>query len=204
MKLHLLHNYSQLSDPELGNFALHVSSQMDGNANFTTPLVTPAVLNTAATGFLAAVAVCQDGTKQDTQQKNDLRAALLSQLDELAAYVEITAKNSAAVMLSSGFDLAATTAVKPAPVGDVSITAVNNAASGSLSLDMNYGPNVWAFETQVSTAPNVWVAAGYFTHSRNVNLMNLTPGTLYNIRVRVHGSHNQVSAWSDPVSHMAI
>jgi hypothetical protein len=27
---------------------------------------------------------------------------------------------------------------------------------------------------------------------------------LYNIRVRVHGSKNQVSDWCDVVSHMAI
>jgi len=50
----------------------------------------------------------------------------------------------------------------------------------------------------------VWVAAGYFTDPRNVTLVNLTPGTMYNIRVRVHGSSNQISDWSDPVSHMAI
>jgi hypothetical protein len=204
LRQHLLHNYIKLTDAELGNSALHVSAQVDGNANFTTSPVTPAALNTAATGFLAAMAVCQDGTKQDTLHKNALRDALISQLDELAAYVEITAKNNAEVMVSSGFNLTSTTAVKPAPVGAVSITAVSNAAGGSLNLAMDYGPNVWAFETQVSTAPNVWVAAGYFTHPRNVTLTNLTPGTLYNIRVRVHGSRNQVSDWSDPVSHMAM
>ena len=81
---------------------------------------------------------------------------------------------------------------------------MTNAGSGALNLDMDYGPNVWGFEVEVSTAPKVWVPAGYFTDPRNVTATNLTPGTMYNVRVRVHGSLNQVSDWSDVVSHMAM
>jgi len=107
-------------------------------------------------------------------------------------------------MASSGFTLANTGKTSPAPVGTVTIKAVTNSAAGSLNLDMTYGPNVWGFEVQVSTAPNVWVTAGYFTDPRNVTATNLTPGTMYALRVRVHGSLNQVSDWSDVVNHMAM
>ena len=204
-KNHLLHDYIQFGDTALGNFAPHVATEMDGNPNFTNPPVKPSDLLAAGNGLLTAVAVCQDGTKQDTIHKNNLRAALIALLDQLLTYVELTAKNDPAVLASSGFNLANSgSGTKPAPVGTVAITAVTNAGTGSLNLTLDIGPNVWAFEVQVSTAPNVWVAAGYFTDPRNVTLVNLTPGTMYIIRVRVHGSSNQISDWSDPVSHMAI
>lgn len=203
-KNHLLHDYNQLPDAALGDFVLHVADQLEGNASFPAPPVTPAALKSANTDFLAAVAVCQDGTKQDTIHKNSLRDALTGQLDQLVTYVELTANNDPEVMTSSGFNLASNTAAKPAPVGDVSISSVSNSGAGSLNLSLAIGANVWGIEAQVSTAPNVWTPAGYFTDPRNVTLTNLTPGTLYAIHVRVHGSLNQISDWSDPVSHMAI
>ena len=203
-KNHLLHDYIPLADAALGDFALHVAAQMDGNASFPNPPVTPAALKLANNDFLAAVAVCQDGTKQDTLHKNNLRNALIALLDQLVTYIELTAKNDAEVMASSGFNLASTGKANPAPVGTVAIASVTNSGTGSLNLSLTIGPNVWGIETQVSTAPNVWVAAGFFTDPRNVTLTGLTPGTNYAIRARVHGSLNQLSDWSDPVSHMAI
>jgi hypothetical protein len=203
-KHHLLHDYLQMADALLGDFALHVSAKMDGNPNFTDPAVKPADLKAAAQVFLAAVAVCEDGTKQDTVHKNGLRAALIAMLDENLADVELTAKNDPEVMTSSGYNLANTTGTKPAPVGTVTISEVTNAGSGCLNLALAIGPNVWAIEVQASTAPGVWTPAGFFTDPRNVNVSGLTPGQVYTFRVRVHGSFNQVSDWSDPVSHMAM
>ena len=86
----------------------------------------------------------------------------------------------------------------------MAISAVNNTGTGCLGLTLAIGPNVWGIEVQDSTAPGVWMAAGYFTDPRNVILTGLTPGSVHTFRVRVHGSFNQISDWSDPVSHMAI
>lgn len=66
------------------------------------------------------------------------------------------------------------------------------------------GANVWDVEVQTSTGTGVWTAAEYFTDPRDVTPTNMTPGQMYSLRVRVHGSLNQVSDWSDPVSHMAM
>jgi len=203
-KYHLLHDYIQLGDAQLGNFGLHVASEMDNNPNFTNPKVKPATLKAASQAFLDAVAVCQDGTKQDTIHKNILRDQLIALLDQNLADVEITALNNLEVLQSSGYKLANYGASKPAPVGTVSITAVRNVAGGGLNLTLNMGSNVWGVEVQVSIANGVWVPAGYFTDPRNVTPTGLVPGTMYAIRVRLHGSYNQVSEWSDPVSHMAI
>jgi hypothetical protein len=132
-----------------------------------------------------------------------LRAALIGNLDDDANYVELTAKNDPQIMAGSGYTLASTGAVKPAPVGTVAIKGVTNLGGGSLNLDLDMGPNVWGVEVQVSTTTGTWVPAGYFTDPRNVTPVGLTPGTTYSIRVCVHGSSNQVSPWSDPVTHMA-
>jgi hypothetical protein len=203
-KNHILRDYQRQKDGELGEKALHVGAMMTGNPNFKTPTVTPGDLTTAANNFITAVGVCVDGTSQDTIHKNALKKALIAMLDTLADYVESNSNNDPEVMASSGFTLANTDKVTPAPVGTVTIIAVTNSGAGCLNLGMSYGPNVWGFEVQVSSAPGVWVPAGYFTDPNNVTPSNLTPGTMYAIRVRVHGSKNQVSDWSDVVNHMAM
>lgn len=203
-KYHLLHDYIQLANAPLGEFGLHVAVEMDGNANFQNPKVKPADLKAASQAFLDAVAVCQDGTTQDTIHKNTLRDALIVLLDTNLADVELTAQNNPEVMKSSGYNLANSGGVKPAPVGTVTIIGVSNIAGGSLNLSLNMGANVWGVEVQVSSVAGTWVAAGYFTDPRNVTPTGLIPGTMYAIRVRVHGSSNQISDWSDPVSHMAL
>jgi hypothetical protein len=206
-KNHLLHDYIHQGDTQLGNTALHVSASLDGNPNFKTAPpapISPGDLATQAKQFLDAVAVCEDGTTQDTLHKNNLRAALTGKLDALIIYIEANANNDPEVMASTGFRLANAAGGAPAPVGTVSISSVTNSAAGCLLLSLIIGANVWGFEMQVSTALGVWVPAGYCTDPRNVVIKNLTPGTLYAIRVRVHGSRNQVSEWSDSVSHMAM
>lgn len=203
-KIHILRSYQTQKDGGLGETTLHVSAKMTGNPNFPNPTIKPPDLAAQANAFIAAVGVCQDGTTQDTIHKNALKKALIATLDTLADYIEANSNNNPEVMASSGFTLANTGKASPAPVGTVAINAVTNSAAGSLNLDMTYGPNVWGFEVQVSTAPNVWVSAGYFTDPRNVTATNLTPGTMYAIRVRVHGSLNQLSDWSDVVNHMAM
>lgn len=203
-KNHILREYQKQKDGQVGDTTLNVATKMDGNPAFLNPPVKPADLKTQAQEFNAAVGACKDGTKQDTLHKNALRTALIDTLDTLADYVEANANNNPETITSSGFTLASTGKATPAPVGTVTINAVTNSAAGCLNLDMDYGPNVWGFEVQVSSTPNVWVAAGYFTDPTDVTPSNLTPGVMYAIRVRLHGSLNQVSDWSDPVSHMAM
>jgi hypothetical protein len=204
-KYKILRNYQHQKDGELGETALRVSGMMDGNASFLSPPIKPADLKAAANEFIAAVAICKDGTSQDTLHKNALKKGLVAMLDTLADYVEASSNNNPETITSSGFTLASTSTVTPAPVGTVAITGVNNPASGSLNLEMDYGPNVWGFEVQVSAdVGKTWVPAGYFTDPNAVTPAGLTPGTTYAIRVRVHGSSNQVSDWSDVVNHMAM
>lgn len=204
MKINIKRSYKKQKDSVVGETALNVSNKMATNPSFPTPPTSAADLKTQAQLFIAAVGTSLHGTPQDTLHKNALKAALIATLDKQADYVESIANNNPEIIASSGFDLTNSNKTSPAPVGTVTIIGVNNSGAGCLTLDMDHGSNVWGFEVEVSTAPNVWLPAGYFTDPLDVTPQNLTPGQMYAIRVRVHGSKNQRSDWSDVVNHMAL
>ena len=203
MKNHILRNYSKKTDSALDDFTIHIADSLDGNTNYATPAITPAVLRSKAAAFATAVAAAQDGSRQDTEHKNSLRDDLIATLDVEANYVELTAKNNREVMLSSGFDVASGNSPAPVPVGTTAILSVSNLATGKLEIELQVADNAWAYDLEVSSAPGVWVHNKTVTDPRDTVLEGLTPGTTYAIRARALGSKNQTSVWCEPVSHMA-
>ena len=202
MKNRVLRDYSGKTDGQLGDFALHIATSMTGNVNFTTPPIAPAALTTQATGFNASVANAVNGTPANTLDKNTKRAALIATLDQLAAYVELTANNDAAKIISSGFSLASNNRTPLAP-GMTSILSVNNVASGKLGLDLQVADNAWAYIVEYTALPGGALKTTTFTNPHDVTLTGLTAGTMYSLRVMVMGSGNQASDWCDAVQHMA-
>ncbi len=199
----LLRNYTQKSDPELGEFALHVATSLTGNANFTTPPITGLVLTTQANGFITAVALVTNGGSQaNTIDKVNKREALETALDTVATYVELTALNDAAKLVSSGFQLANPSRVPVAP-GMTAVLSVTNTASGKLDLELQSADNAWCYIVEFTSAPGGLSKLATFTSAKDVVLEGLTPGTMYSIRVQVMGSGNQVTEWCDAVQHMA-
>ena len=201
-KYSILRSYTQMPDAPLGDFSLHVATAMTGNANFTTPPVTPAALTTAANSYISSLATATNGTPLDTANKNALQTALIGLLDQLADYVELTSQNNQTKLLSSGFSLASTSRTQ-AQVGTTAILSVTNLATTKLELELQVADNAWCYIVQTSTAPNVWVTAATFTNPHDAVLTGLTPGQTYAIRVAAMGSGNQQSEWSDVVSHMS-
>jgi hypothetical protein len=202
MKNHVLRDYSGKTDGQLGDFALHVATDLTGNANFTTPPVTPAALTTQAGNFNTAVSACVNGTPAQTLTKNTLRAALVATLDQLATYVELTANNDPQKIVSSGFNLNSATRTAQVP-GMTSIMSVTNVASGKLGLELEVADNAWAYIVEYTALPNGPVKTATFTNPHEVVLTGLTPGTMYSLRVQVMGSGNQVTEWSNTVQQMA-
>jgi hypothetical protein len=202
MKNHVLRDYSGKQDGQLGDFALHIATSLTGNANFTTPPLTPAALTTQANGFNTAVSACVDGTQADTLTKNTLKTALIATLDQLANYVELTANNDPQKIVSSGFSLASTTRTPQVP-GMTSILSATNVASGKLGLELQVADNAWAYIVEYTALPNGAVKTATFTNAHDVVLTGLTPGTMYSMRVQVMGSGNQVTEWSNTVQQMA-
>lgn len=201
-KYHILRSYTQMPDAPLGDFALHVAAKMTGNANFPTPPGTPAALATLANSYIGSLATATNGTPADTAAKNALQASLITALNQMADYVELTAQNDQVKLLSAGFTLASIVRAQ-AQVGTTSILSATNIATTKLELELEVADNAWCYIIQTSTVPNVWATALIVTDPHDAVLTGLTPGTTYALRAAAMGSHNQISEWSDTVSHMS-
>jgi hypothetical protein len=202
-KEHVLRNYNKMPAPVAAEKTLLVVTKMTGNAYFVTPEVELTLLTTTANSLIAAVAKADGGTPEDTAHKLAILATLRGLLDTQANYVENIAQNNREIILSSGFDPASTSRT-PAIVTGSSILGCTNVASTKIGLEVVIDPNAWGYEIQVNTPTNpIWAHWETFTDPHDIVLLNLVPGTLYGIRVRVLGAGNQRSEWSEPVTHMA-
>ena len=102
----------------------------------------------------------------------------------------------------SGFEIVLSGKRPPVTVGPPAILAVTNVASGQLGLRLQGSPGASGYLFQVTVGSGAPVAAGRSSSTRNIVLEDLTPGTVYAIQACAEGGNNQLSAWSDPVSHM--
>jgi hypothetical protein len=202
VKNRVLRNYSEKSNGQLGEFAQHIATSLTGNANFPTPPILPAALNTQALAFNASVAKAINGTPADTLDQNNQRAALIAALDTLANYVDLIAKGNEAIIVSSGFAVASSTRTAAVP-GMSAVLGVENVASTKLGLDLQTADNAWAYIVEYTAQPDGAPLLKTFTSLKEVILPALISGKIYSLRVKVMGSNNQETEWSDAVTHMA-
>lgn len=201
-KNNVLRDYIRLSDAPLGDFALHIAASLTNNSVFPTPPTTPSALITEATEFSKSVAACVNGTPAQTADKNGKRASLIAVLNQVAAYVELTANNDVEKMLASGFNLASTERNQQVP-GMTSILSVTNVASTKLGIKIKPADNAWVYVVEYTSQPGGVAKTMVFTSARGIVLDGLTPGTVYSIRIQVMGSSNQRTEWCIPVTHMS-
>ena len=142
------------------------------------------------------------GTPSDTLDKNTKRTALINALDNIVTYVELTANNDPAKMLSAGFSLQSLSHTTKVPTGS-SILSVRNTASGKLGLDLAVDKNGRAYLVEYTALPSGVAKLAVFTDPHAAELVGLTPGTNYSLRVEVMVSVNQTTDWSDAVQHMS-
>jgi len=195
---------SSKSDSDLLTFAQAHETAMTGNANFTTPLPPPAAFTTAFTAYQTALAnftTAQAAAKLATTNKDTARAALEAVLAARGNYVELTANTAAdpqAVVESAGFAIRAgkTPPGIPAQVGNLSITAGDNA--GELDLQWDPVDGTTHYNIEISPDPitaTSWVRQGDETKSKAI-ILGLTSGAKMWARVRGVGPGG-TGAWSD-------
>ena len=98
-------DFSRYTDSKLIVKGKQIVLMMTGNTYFTTPSPTLASITTAIGNFETALGNAAEGSKADTEIKNQLRATLEGLLKNLGAYVETTSNNDKAKAKSSGFDI---------------------------------------------------------------------------------------------------
>ncbi len=90
-----------------------------------------------------------------------------------------------------------TTGVKPV------LSGLDNSLTTKLLVLFGMVPNAKAYQVQFSTGTGAWQEAGIFPSTKNVLITNLTPGIIYNVRVRAIGGSTQYSEWSAAMAMMA-
>lgn len=205
MSAHVSLGYKKKKDPDLIPFAQGVHDGLAGHAALFPSLpVTLVALQAAITDFTTKFNASIKGGVAQTEAKDLAREALLNLLNPLAAYVEGVALGNADTIRAAGFDVVVHQHHTPTPLAKPDINKVLNRMTTQLVLQVSSVPNAQAYEVQYRIGTGAWQAAGAFSQAREIVLENLTPGTLYEIRVRAVGGSTGWSDWSDPVSHMCI
>jgi len=183
-----------------------IISGLTDNPAFPMPPVDLKTMQAAVDGLNAALAAQPHGGPAATAEKNNKQAALIPLLRKLKHYVQDNCGNDLAVVLSSGFQAAASTRTR-SPLANPSI--LNVAIGNRTELVLKVTPIARARCYEVRSAalgagdtPGPWRTAGLFTNSRAMTINGLTPGTTYVFQVRGVGESTGYSDWSNPVSRM--
>jgi hypothetical protein len=175
---------------------------MTNNPAFPNPLVPLGTLSALQTDYAQKLVSNLTGGTVATAAKNQARAALTDSLRRQGIYVQSVATDLAA-LLSSCYspvsqNRSQTELVKPW------ILKVLNNGTGQLTLRVTPIANARNYQVQLQVGGGEWQEAGIFPQARRMALANLTPGTIYNIRVRALGGSTGYSKWSPVTSRMSL
>jgi len=194
------------SAEQLVTMARAVITGLTNNPAFPTPTVDLKTLQAAADDLKAALAAQPHGGAAATAEKNNQQEALIVLLRKLKHYVEDNCGNDPAVLLTSGFQAAATTRSQ-SPLANPSILGVDPGNSTQLVLKVTRIARAKCYEVRSAAfgggnVPGPWQAAGLFTASRSITIAGLAPGSTYVFQVRAVGGSTGYSDWSNPVNRM--
>ena len=175
---------------------------MTDNPAFPNPLVPLAELSALQMDFEQKITASLIGGKVATALKNEARTALLGGLRREGIYVQGVSPNRS-TLLSSGYSEASQNRAQTQLVTPF-ILKILNEATCQLTLRVTPVANARNYQVEVQAGDGAWQQAGIFSQARRMVLTNLTPGTMYNIRIRALGGSNGTSDWSMVASRMAI
>jgi hypothetical protein len=195
-------NFATYTNTQVNNFAILAIVCLKNNALFPNLPVAIATLTALQTAFQAAMTAVGQGGMGTGAAQQEAREALVSALRQTAAYItSLVPTLTLSQILSSGFDVINTNTT-PYPLTQPVFT-LDNSTSGQLTAYLSAVTNAKAYQVQWSTGTGAWQEAGIYPNTKGIVLTNLTPGTVYNVRIRAIGGSTQYSEWSATVSIMA-
>jgi hypothetical protein len=204
-RVRLADRFKTQSAEQLVTSAGAVITGLTNNPAFPAPPVELKAVQAAADGLNATLAAQAHGGTAATAEKYNKQEALITVLRKLKHYVEDNCGNDLAVLLSSGFQAAATTRNR-SPLANPSILSVDLGHSAELVLKVTPIARAKCYEVRMAAAgtgnvPAPWQNAGLFTPSRII-IADLVPGMTYVFQVRAVGGSTGYNDWSNPVSRM--
>ena len=182
----LIISFSNMADATLSKFAESVIQSFTDNVNFPTTIPTLKDVNTDYNTYVSALAVSgRYFPKGNTILKNQAKAALITDLRQLAMYAMQQYPGDAAVLADTGFQLYKT----PSPVGILpqatNLKVVTGPFKGSLKISVNKVPRALFYDYQVALMGTGsaldWVS--YTDTPKAIIIQGLTSGAEYAVRV---------------------
>jgi hypothetical protein len=106
MKANIKLELKTLTPVRLAELMGVVATRMEGNMHFPAPPVSPAELEALKVNLTQAILAAIDGSKQSRLQRDALVPDARARLRYVADYVRMVAQGNAAILASSGFQLA--------------------------------------------------------------------------------------------------
>lgn len=184
--------------PALITYTQAMLAAMTNNANFPTPLPALSAVSAALAALQSAEAQAMSRIKGAVVVRNDKKAALVSLLQALRAYIQTTAdadpENSAAIIKSSGFPL------KKVPVHPPRVFSVKSGmVSGSVEIvaarAARRASYLWGYSTD---GGKTWTEVGP-TLQAKTTISGLPVGTTVQFRYR-GVTKTGAADWSQPIS----
>ncbi len=200
--LRVSHRYTRLPVSSFNMFAASVVIGMTNNPTFPSPLVPLDQLSALQADFEQKMLASRLGGRVAMAAKDEARAALTDGLRRQGFYVQGVALTLSA-LLSSGYTAASQNRAQTQLVRPM-ILKILNEGSGALTLRVRPSANARNYQVQIQVGDGGWQEAGIFPKARRMVVPNLTPGTVYNFRVRALGGKTGYSDWSPVTSRMSL
>ncbi len=202
--IHVSLAFAQFGDLDTVKFAKGVVKLMGENivlfADPTVPLIS---ISAAILSFETAITATQQQGTAATEDKNIKKALLVNLLRTQAGYIQALLGLTEATVLLSGFTVAnighhaAVVLVPPVILG------LSNPASTQIGVSLQGSPGATGYDLRASVDGAPPVPCGHYSSTRGIVILGCKPGSTLAIQARACAGNNQVSAWSDPVSHMS-
>ena len=201
-----LEGYVHVSDADVVSRGTAVETGINGNPNFPSPPIDPAVLKAAIERLSALIAEALDGSKKVIAEKNKQREAVIKMLRLLARYVEVTCKNDMAIFKSSGFEPAPTTRTPRQQLSERIRKIDHGANSGQVLILIKADPKALSYELRYTVLgsgekPGVWTTQLVTNVKTPITITSLVPGTTYAFQVRAMEKLGYTD-WSDSATFM--
>ncbi len=175
---------------------------LKNNPLFPNLPVTIAALTALQAAYQDAMNAAAVGGPKDTAALKEARDNLVVAMRQIAAYIQSLNLTEAQV-LTSGFDVIVWSRTKITILAPT-ITGLANSLTTPLGVYLQALAGAKAYHVQNCAGSGPWVDAGIWPTTKDIVILNLTPGTVYGVRVRGIGGSAQYGPWSATVSLMCV